>query len=60
MQKTFEDVFSNTSLSIGILLKISLFRKWESEFLLNRVREGDFQYLGIQVLQLSSQKPTFA
>ena len=60
MQKTFEDVFSNTSLSIGILLKNSLFRKWESEFLLNRVREGDFQYLVIQVLQLSSQKPTFA
>ena len=48
MQKTFEDVFSNTSRSIGILLKNSLFRKWESEFLLNQFWEGDFQYLGIQ------------
>ena len=48
MQKTFEDVFSNTSLSIGILRKNSLFRKWESEFLLNQFWEGDFQCLGIQ------------
>ena len=50
MQKTFEDVFSNTSLSIGILRKNSLFRKWESEFLLNQFWEGDFQCLGNPIL----------